>query len=88
MWGAPPRSETHAIWRPVGDQVGSVSMPACRVSRRMTPVARLRTWISGLPVTLSVIAMDLPSGEKDGEELMPTNAASVCSGRRSNGNAR
>ena len=42
-WGVPVRSEMNAISRPVGDHVGSVSMPAWRVSRLSVPVASVST---------------------------------------------
>src|SRR5678815_68047 len=56
----PARSETKAISRPVGDQLGSVSIAALLVSRRSAPVERLRTYTSGLP-SLSLIHISEPT---------------------------
>ena len=43
MFGWPWRSEVNAICRPVGDHVGSASIPRFHVSRRTAPVAMLIT---------------------------------------------
>ena len=42
IWGDPERSEVKAISRPVGDQVGSVSMPRLLVSCRKSEVPTRR----------------------------------------------
>src|SRR2546425_10587554 len=69
MCGTPPRSETNAISRPFGDHVGSVSMPAWRVRRRLVPPAGLRPEVSGGPSFLGVLARVLPAGPDDAGAL-------------------
>src|SRR5262245_23890792 len=88
MRGPPVRSDTKAIWRPSGDHVGSVSMAGCRVSRRKTPVPTFSTYTSGLPSLDRVRATCWPSGLQAGDVLIPENAESTCSGRRSKGKIR
>src|SRR3989442_1512811 len=63
-------------------------MPACRVRRRSVPVATARAEILGVPAFESVTARERPSGLPDGDEVIPTNAAGVCTGRASDGEGR